>query len=76
MQVSMRVVLFVDYCMIMIMDLGMIFFSCASINGDGDQFFYVYIPNKHENTYYGLVCTSHLLDGDNFFVIFGLFIIG
>jgi hypothetical protein len=58
------------------MDLGMIFFSCANINGNGDQFVYFYIPNKHEDNYYGLACTLHLLDGDNFFVIFGLFIIG
>jgi hypothetical protein len=58
------------------MGLGMTFFSCASINGDGDQIFYFYIPNKHEDTYYGLVCTLYLLDGDYFFVIFGLFIIG
>ncbi len=52
------------------------FFSCASINGDGDQVVYFYIPDKHEDRYSGPVCTLHLLDGDKIAAIFGLFIIG
>jgi hypothetical protein len=51
------------------------FFSCASINGDGDQVVYFYIPDKHEDRYSGPVCTLHLLDGDKIAAIFGLFII-
>ncbi len=35
---------------------------------------YIYILDKHEVRYFSLVCTLHLLDGNNFFVIFGLFI--
>ncbi|CAM6063289.1 unnamed protein product [Sphagnum tenellum] len=50
--------------------------SCASINGDGDQVVYFYIPDKHEDRYSGPVCTLHLLDGDKIAAIFGLFIIG
>jgi hypothetical protein len=66
----------------MIMDFDIFFFNCASIDGDGDQlvylyiYIYIYIHDKLEDKYSCLVCTLHLLDGNNFFVIFGLFIIG
>jgi hypothetical protein len=36
---------------------------------------FIYFINKHEDRYYGPMCTLHFLDGDHFFVIFGLFII-
>ncbi len=58
------------------MNLGIIFFNYASINGDGDRFVYFYILDKHEDKYYGLVCILHFLDGYKKFAIFGLFIIG
>jgi len=35
-----------------------------------------YILDKHEDKYFGIVCTLHFLDGNKICVIFGLFIIG
>jgi hypothetical protein len=32
--------------------------------------------DKHEDRYSSLLCTLYFLDGNNFFAIFGLFIIG
>jgi hypothetical protein len=37
---------------------------------------FIYFINKHEDKYFGPMCILNPLDGDKFFAILGLFIIG
>jgi hypothetical protein len=36
---------------------------------------FIYFINKHEDRYSNPMCTLHFLDGDNVFVILGLFMV-